>query len=149
MAVRRMPQTIRFLLTHPRWSIDEPLDAEAACELLAHLYLQSRQQKMEEGQARAEPNGPSTARTDTTPALTFPQKIALCAAALKAAGAERFTLGQLKQALLDRGYASRNIPRDVQRAVAGGFLAKAAGQKRAFILTEAGQREAETLAGRA
>jgi hypothetical protein len=141
-----MSQTIRLCLTHPRWSIDEPLDAEAACELLAHLYLQSRQVKDRNTKTQTKDGVSSGTRTEGTPSLTFPQKIALCAAALHAAGMERFTLAQLKPALTERGYASRNIPRDVQRAVASGLLAKATDQKRAFLLTEAGHQEAATLA---
>ena len=140
-----MPPTIRLSLTHPQWSIDEPLEAEAACELLAHLYLQARRTHERPGNVPHEPASlPTNAETQGSN-FTFPQKIALCAAALHAAGVERFTLTQLKQALTERGYASRNIPRDVQRAVASGLLAKATDQKRAFLLTEAGHQEAATL----
>ncbi len=144
-----MPQTIRLSLTHPRWSIDQSLDAEAACELLAHLYLQGRHAAWRGEAPQKEDGTPPEADDAHAPGLTFPQKIALCAAGLHATGAERFTLAQLKAALLARGHASRNIPRDVQRAVACGFLANASGQKRVFFLTEAGQREARTVAGRA
>lgn len=144
-----MPQTIRLSLTHPRWSIDEPLDAEAACELLAHLYLQGRQTARRDEEPRTGDDVPPREDGARAPSLTFPQKIALCAAELEAAGTERFTLAQLKAALLARGHASRNIPRDVQRAVASGFLAKAPGQKRIFVLTEAGRQEAQAIVGRA
>lgn len=126
-----MPQTIRLSLTHPHWNVDETLDAEAACALLAELYRQAQRRLKEYAPATTKPIPSSSGSQEATP-LTLPQKIALCAAELEAGGMASFKLKDLRAQLAKHGYVSRNIARDAQRAIAQGLLMKAPQEARAY-----------------
>lgn len=127
-----MPQTIRLTLSHPQWNIDETLDAEAACAVLAQLYLQARAHAQEVTVSRPGIVPDEMPRTPTVPTLTLPQKIALCAAELEAGGLPSFTLKELQAQMQTHGYVSKNIARDAQLAIAKGLLVKDPKEKRRY-----------------
>ncbi len=126
-----MPQTIHLSLTHPDWNVDETLDAEAACTLLAGLYQQA-QRHLKEHATGMTKRIPSSSGSQEATLLTLPQKIALCAAELEAGGMASFKLKDLQAQLAKHGYVSRNIARDAQRAIAQGLLVKAPQEARAY-----------------